>query len=50
MANVQEMKFIILYWVIVDSLENMKEKALLMLVFIHTESNIKSLIASLSFN
>lgn len=38
MGNVREMKFITSFWVIADSLANMKEKALLMPVFIRIES------------
>lgn len=38
MENAQAMKYTISFSVIVDFLENMKEKALHMLVFTHTES------------
>lgn len=38
MENAQAMKYIISFLVIVDFLENMKERALHMLVFTHTES------------
>lgn len=41
MENVREMKSITLYSAIVDSSANMKEKALHMLAFIHTESKFQ---------